>query len=86
LYTKNDEKPEGTLTIKADQKIIGTSDSAKFIDNGNGGYRIRIPVSEFNSFTDISLNYEHPQWNHSITIHRLDFLTKNQTNLQLSLK
>ena len=85
FYTKNAEIPEGILSIKADGKIIGISDPTKFKDNGNGGYSIKISISEYNSLADVSLSYQHPQWNHSIAIHRLDFLTKDQSNKQLSM-
>ena len=85
FYTKNNEKPNGTLALKANGNIIGKAEVGNHSNNGNGGYSLKIPIEKFDDFAKLVLTYNHPDWNNTIAIHRLDFLTERNIR-QLSMK
>jgi len=85
FYTSNTEAPAGNFKLKADGKLLGKADASSPLDNGNGGYTLKIPLEEYTDFANLTLSYQHPDWNHRIAIHRLDFLTESNTQ-KLSMR
>jgi len=86
FYTLKSKEPQGSIEIKADDKIIGTKSLDNHSKNDNGGYSLLIPISEFNDFTKLSFKYRGTQGNDKLAIHRFDFLPNETSKKQLSMK
>ncbi len=86
LYTRNAQVLKGAIEIYADDNIIGKAELTNSTSNKNGGYTLQIPIEAFNDFTTLKMAYHSPEWNETMAIHRLDFLTRENLRQELSMK